>query len=121
MNTTQLELINKLNSGPNPRELDNFETQSHGSIFFNQEDMNNYEECIQDKINDIWNSIQEQQEQVQTEFQDEYERIIEEAAQMKFEKIAEIKLMFKDCTSDMESERERALADVKREMEDFKS
>jgi len=56
----------------------------------------NHEENIQQKINDIWNETQQNVEKIQNDFQNELEEIIEECAQTKFEKMAEIKLMFKN-------------------------
>lgn len=49
-------------------------------------------------------------ETVQNDFQNELEEIIEECAQIKFEKMAEIKLMFKNCPPEQISERDKELA-----------
>jgi hypothetical protein len=66
MNTTQLDLIRKLHQTAvgNPQKVDNFDTQSNASYFFNEEELANHEEHIQQKINDIWNETQVKQEKV---------------------------------------------------------
>ena len=82
--------------------LDNFENQSNAtSFFFNEEELQNYEEHIQQRINDVWNSVQQKQENLQNEYQEEVESIIEETAQIKFEKMAEIKFLYKNCDPSM--------------------
>jgi hypothetical protein len=55
-----------------------------------------YEEDIQVKINEIWTTTQTKQELIQNEYQNSLEQIIEDCASMKFEKMGEIKVMFKE-------------------------
>ena len=45
------------------------------------------------------------------------EDVIEECAQMKFEKLAEIKFMYKNCDESKFEERDKEIAEVKEEME----
>ena len=62
MNVTNLEIIKKLHANQsnqltngNNMILDNFDAQSNAtSFFFNEEEMQNYEEHIQQRINDVW-------------------------------------------------------------------
>ena len=46
---------------------------------------------------------------MQGEYQQELETIIEECAQIKFEKMAEIKIMFKNCGPEKAEERDKEL------------
>ena len=48
------------------------------------------------------------------------EQIIEEVTEMRFEKMAEIKFMYKNCDSDKANERDVELDGVKKEMEAIK-
>ncbi len=45
-------------------------------------------------------------DQLQTDYQEEVEEIIEDCAQLKFEKMAEIKIMYKNCSEDKLAERD---------------
>ena len=71
---------------------------SSGSYFFDEAELEKYEENIQTKINEIWANIQSKQDDLQNDFQTELESIYEECASLKFEKIAEIKFMYKNQT-----------------------
>ena len=125
MNTTSQEILNKLSmiqkSGGSGEINNTFETQSNASYFFNEEEMQNYEENIQQKINDIWTSVQQKQDQLQNDFQTELEDIIEDCAGIKFEKMAEIKFMYKKCDESEFAARDAELAQVKQDMEELKN
>mmetsp|Transcript_2357 Transcript_2357/g.3567 ORF Transcript_2357/g.3567 Transcript_2357/m.3567 type:complete len:83 (+) Transcript_2357:1070-1318(+) len=82
--------------------------------------MQQYEDLIQTKINDVWTNIQERLDQLQTDYQDEVEEIIEDCAQLKFEKMAEIKIMYKNCPEEEIADRDKEIAVVKQEMEEIK-
>ena len=96
------------------------DAQSSGSYFFNDDDLQNYEQHIQQQINDIWNDCQKKQEQLQNNFQVELEEIIEECAGIKYEKMSDIKLLYKNCSEDQIPAKERELAQVKIDMEELK-
>ena len=70
MNTSNYDLIKKLqnNSGQNQIGNDKFETGSSLSYFFNEEEMANYEENIQQKINEVWQETQEKLETIQNDY-----------------------------------------------------
>jgi len=53
--------------------------------------------------------------------QDELEQIIEDCAGEKFEKMAEIKFLFKNCDEDGAKKRDEELLNVKKEMEVIKT
>lgn len=112
-NISQLDLIRKLHSTAmhvNTAKGGAFDdTQSNASYVFNEEDLQNYEEHIQEKINEVWQENQREQEQVQNDYQQELETIIEECAQIKYEKMAEIKIMFKNCGPERGDERDKEL------------
>lgn len=61
MNTTSQDILNKLSmvqkSGGSNEINNNFDSQSQASYFFNEDELANYEENIQQKINDIWTEI----------------------------------------------------------------
>lgn len=65
--------------------------------------------------------MQQKQEQLQNDHQTEVESIIEECAQIKFEKMAEIKFMYKNCEADKIKQRDGELQAVKNEMEELKA
>jgi len=56
MNQSNYDLIKKLqnNGGQNQGGNEKMETGSNLSYFFNEEEMANYEENIQEKINEVW-------------------------------------------------------------------
>lgn len=83
--------------------------------------MQNYEENIQQKINDIWTYVQQQQDHLQNAFQAELEDIIEDCAGIKFERMAEIKFMYKKCEESEFAARDAELAQVKQDMEELKN
>mmetsp|Transcript_14285 Transcript_14285/g.24316 ORF Transcript_14285/g.24316 Transcript_14285/m.24316 type:complete len:87 (-) Transcript_14285:547-807(-) len=83
--------------------------------------MQNYEEHIQQKINEVWTDIQQKQDKLQNDFQGQLEEIIEECAQIKFEKMAEIKFAFKNCDPSKVAERDQQLQLVKQDMEELKT
>jgi hypothetical protein len=87
--------------------MDNFDNQSSTSYLFNEEDLQKYEEDIQLRINEIWTETQEKQELIQNEYQDEVESIIEDLMEMKFEKMGEVKFMYKKLLDDPEKVKER--------------
>lgn len=101
---------------------DNFDNQSSTSYLFNEDELVKYEEDIQLRINEIWTETQNKQELIQNEFQDSLENIIEECASLKFEKMAEIKFMYKKFNDDPEKQKERdqEIENVKQEMEVIK-
>lgn len=108
-------------SGGSNEINNNFDTQSNASYFFNEEEMQNYEENIQQKINDIWTYVQQQQDHLQNAFQAELEDIIEDCAGIKFERMAEIKFMYKKCEESEFAARDAELAQVKQDMEELKN
>ena len=64
--------------------------------------------------------IEQKQEVLQKEYQNELELIIEEVTVLKFEKLAEVKIMYKHIdTSDQEKvqERDQAIQEIKDECE----
>lgn len=70
LNTSQLELIRKLHEKAvgSAQKPDNYDTQSNASYFFNEEELANHEEHIQQKINEIWNETQQQVDNLQNDF-----------------------------------------------------
>jgi hypothetical protein len=76
--------------------------------------MQNYEEHVQKRINEIWTKIQQKQEDLLNEFQNELEQIIEDCAMIKYEKMAIIKFTYKG------DERDAEIEAVKKEMEELK-
>lgn len=61
LNMTQMELIRKLHNAQMNNNMvnDNFDVQSSTTSYvFNDDEMEKYEEHIQQKINDIWHEIQ---------------------------------------------------------------
>lgn len=63
---------------------------------------------MEEKIKDLWSSMEQQNKDIQIEYQKELERIIEENAEAKFEQLAEIKVMYKKTDpSDTEKLKER--------------
>ena len=82
--------------------------------------MQKFEEDIQLKIQEIWQQIEVKQEQLQVQYQEKLETIIEEVTQIKFEKLAEIKIMYKSADpNDQEKMQEKndEIENVKRETE----
>lgn len=62
----------------------------------------------------MWTDIQVKQDQIQLDFQGQLETIIEECAQLKFEKISQIKLQFKkEDDEEKLAERDRLIEEVK--------
>ena len=45
-------------------KLDNFDLQSANSHIFNEEELQQYEDHIKEKINEVWNNIQKKQDQI---------------------------------------------------------
>ena len=79
LNNSQLELIKKLHSNAmNPQK--DIDGESNASYFFNEEELANHEEHIQQRINEVWQETQQKVEKVQNDFQQELEDIIEECA-----------------------------------------
>ena len=69
----------------------------------------------------MWTDIQVKQDKIQQDYQGKLETIIEECAQLKFEKISQIKLQFKkEDTEDQQADRDRQIEEIKAEMEDLK-
>ena len=56
MNVTQNEILRKLNE--QKKTSKEFDNQSNASYFFNEEDLSNYEEHVQLKVNEIWTNTQ---------------------------------------------------------------
>ena len=64
----------------------------------------------------MWASIEQRQEEIQKEYQIKLEEIIEEVAQLKFEQLAEIKVMYKKADpndAELMKQKEQEIADVK--------
>ena len=66
----------------------------------NEDEIQEYEEKMQKKIQEVWASMDQKTEILQKEYQDQLETIIEEVAQQKFERIAEVKVMYKGRTDE---------------------
>ena len=63
-----------------------FDNQSMSSAYFLQDDeIEAYEQKMEEKIKDLWSSIEQQNKDIQIEYQNTVERIIEENAESKFE------------------------------------
>lgn len=122
MNTTQFSLVNRLHNSHERMKKqipDNFDQQSSTSYLFNEDELAKYEEDIQVRINEIWTETQVKTELIQNEYQNNLEQIIEDQTSMKFERMAEIKFMYKKFQDDPEKmkERDQELEGVKQEME----
>jgi len=53
-------------------------------------------------------------------YEEDIEEIIEDCAQMKYENLAEIKVMYKNCDQSQIAERDARIAEAKQDMEDLK-
>ena len=75
---------------------------------------------MEEKIKDLWSSMEQQNKDIQIQYQKDLERIIEENAESKYEQLAEIKIMYKKTDpSDTEKlkERDDEIKKVKYEMD----
>ena len=82
--------------------------------------MQEYEEKIQAKIQAIWSQIEVKTEKLQKDFQNERDKIIDETAELKYERIAEIKAEYKgvdQSDSEKMAEKEEKLKQIQEEME----
>lgn len=66
--------------------------------------------------------IQKKQDQIQNDFQNKLEQIIEDCAQLKYEKIAEVKFMYKkEEDPEKIAERDKEIDQIKSDMEALKT
>lgn len=102
----------------------NFDIHSKSSAYFiNEEDMQEYEEKVQAKIQQIWTQIEQKTEKLQKDYQNQRDAIIDEVAELKYEKIAEIKAEFKGVDSSDEekmAEKDAKLKQIQDEMDKLK-
>lgn len=93
----------------------NFDAHSKSSAYFmNEDEIQEYEEKMQKKIQEMWASMDQKTEELQKEYQDQLEQIIEEVAQQKFERIAEVKIMYKGRTDEeSKAAMEEELAEIR--------
>ena len=78
---------------------------------------------MEQRIQDVWGSIEKQTVEIQKDYQNELETIIDEVAELKYEKLAEIKVMYKKFDpSDAEKmqEKQDEIDTIKSEMEVLK-
>jgi hypothetical protein len=78
---------------------------------------------MEQRIQDVWGSIEKQTVEIQKDYQNELETIIDEVAELKYEKLAEIKAMYKKFDpSDAEKmqEKQDEIDTIKSEMEVLK-
>ena len=64
--------------------------------------MEEIERQLQDKIQEVYTNFEEKQDKLQKTYQDKLEQILEDVTQMKFEKMAEVKVAFKNMDQDNE-------------------
>lgn len=75
----------------------NFDIQSKSSAYFlNEEDMQDYEEKIQARIATLMTQIDEKTETLQKDFQAQRDEIMEEIAELKYGRMAEVRAEFKN-------------------------
>jgi CHASE3 domain sensor protein len=76
--------------------MPNFDMQSKSSAYFvNEDELADYEEKMQNMVQEKWSSIEKKHEQYQKEYQKLVEQIMEDIAEQKFEEMAEIKAVMK--------------------------
>lgn len=78
---------------------------------------------MEKRIQDVWGSIEKQTVEIQKEYQIELEKIIDEVAELKYEKLAEVKIMYKKVDpSDTEKmkEKQEEIDTIKSDMEVLK-
>ena len=64
--------------------------------------MEEIERQLQDKIQEVYTNFEGKQDKLQKTYQDKLEQILEDVTQMKFEKMAEVKVAFKNMDQDNE-------------------
>lgn len=74
----------------------NFDIQSKSSAFLIEDELQEFEEKFQQRIQEAWAAIERKQDALQRDYQAKLEQIYEDVTQIKFEKIAEVKLAYKD-------------------------
>jgi hypothetical protein len=108
-------------SGVSKGEL-NFDLNSKSSAFFTGNGEEVAEE-MQLKVKEKWAEIEKRTEQLQQEYQAKLEQIIQDNTEEKFERLAEIKIMYKKADPNDEeamADKKRELEEVKREMDELK-
>ena len=81
----------------------NFDIQSKSSAYFlNDDELQEFEEKFQQRIQEVWTTIEQKQDTLQKDYQTKLEQIYEDVTQIKFEKIAEVKLAYKDIDKEQD-------------------
>lgn len=103
----------------------NFDIQSKSSAYFlNDDELQEFEEKFQQRIQEVWATIEQKQDTLQKDYQTKLEQIYEDVTQIKFEKIAEVKLAYKDVDREQDKakveEMEQEIQKIKDETEVLK-
>lgn len=102
----------------------NFDIQSKSSAWFNEDELQQFEEKFQQRVQEVWATIEQKQDTLQKDYQATLEQIYEDVTQIKFEKIGEVKLAYKDIDKDQDkakaAEMEQEIQKIKDETEELK-
>ena len=99
----------------------NFDIQSKSSAYFlNEEDMQDYEEKIQSRIATLMTQIEEKTETLQKDFQNQRDEIMEEIAELKYGRMAEVRAEFKNVDpsdEEKQAEKDKKMAEIQSEIQ----
>ena len=99
----------------------NFDIQSKSSAYFlNEEDMQDYEEKIQSRIATLMTQIEKKTETLQKDFQNQRDEIMEEIAELKYGRMAEVRAEFKNVDpsdEEKQAEKDKKMAEIQSEIQ----
>mmetsp|Transcript_35869 Transcript_35869/g.55037 ORF Transcript_35869/g.55037 Transcript_35869/m.55037 type:complete len:185 (+) Transcript_35869:1454-2008(+) len=78
----------------------------------NEDEKADYEEKIQARIGEVWQKMEVKQEVFQKEYEEALGLVIEDVAQTKFERLAELKIMYKADPEEFETEKKKLLEEM---------